>query len=525
LTDSLGNLKHPAMILRLSFFILVFAIQTSLVIQNSMGQIGGEVDPTFQAQVDGPVTHVWPLSGDKLLLAGSFTKVGGTNRPGLARLHRDGSLDREFQPNAVQVEGIKQLKELANGTIAIHTTNATTHQVVFLNPHGKTNGAHATFTTTNLVHDIFADGWLLVSKAPGSLEFNRVSAAGEIDRAFYIAPETFLPPTNHTFRRDVDARIFPDGRIVTVDSLFHTVFWNPRFPDPRLSIQVAFRDRNGALESSHTEHGMALTHSPGDYGTFRISGNGVVHLVSLKPLRITPTSQTEVKVARVTATNAAWNDGIMGYRVSAASDPFTHRLADLDRNIILADLLIPDPSARLLAIQNDLRVLVGYDQPPYLRRHLSSPDSGLKIVRSPDPVPVPLPQPLLLKVITQSTNEVRYQWFRNGVAVTNATNSTLQVPSGTTGSYSVEVSTATETIRAEPALVGEVVKVNRADIVNGRLELLLTTTALGKPHTVQMSHDLFTWTNLIQTNLSRDTVVRVPVLQSSNAFFRVIAEP
>jgi uncharacterized delta-60 repeat protein len=59
----------------------------------------GDLDSAFKSPViDGAVEQIVLQADGKILIAGSFKNVGGTSRPGLARLHMDGSLDAGFIP-------------------------------------------------------------------------------------------------------------------------------------------------------------------------------------------------------------------------------------------------------------------------------------------------------------------------------------------------------------------------------------------------------------------------------------------
>lgn len=55
------------------------------------------IDPDFRPQVQGMVFHVAVQPDGRILISGTFDKVGGIDRAGLARLHPDGSLDRSFE--------------------------------------------------------------------------------------------------------------------------------------------------------------------------------------------------------------------------------------------------------------------------------------------------------------------------------------------------------------------------------------------------------------------------------------------
>jgi uncharacterized delta-60 repeat protein len=62
----------------------------------------GGVDSTFNAdtRVNGSIDQLCVQPDGKVLVAGSFTFINGTNRSGIARLNADGSLDGTFNPGS-----------------------------------------------------------------------------------------------------------------------------------------------------------------------------------------------------------------------------------------------------------------------------------------------------------------------------------------------------------------------------------------------------------------------------------------
>jgi outer membrane protein assembly factor BamB len=60
---------------------------------------GGAPEPGFAEVAGGSVNAAVVDGGDGWYLGGTFTNVGGTSRPGLAHLRRDGSLDMTFAPD------------------------------------------------------------------------------------------------------------------------------------------------------------------------------------------------------------------------------------------------------------------------------------------------------------------------------------------------------------------------------------------------------------------------------------------
>ena len=66
---------------------------------NADGSLDFNFDP--KAGPDGPVNAVRTLANGKVLIGGSFTKVNGTARGGVAQLNADGSLDLSFNPGSL----------------------------------------------------------------------------------------------------------------------------------------------------------------------------------------------------------------------------------------------------------------------------------------------------------------------------------------------------------------------------------------------------------------------------------------
>ncbi|MEO7598016.1 MAG: putative Ig domain-containing protein [Opitutus sp.] len=68
----------------------------------------GAIDVSFNADVDGPVLAVAQQSNGMLVIGGSFTRAGGLSRFNIARLKTDGSVDATFDPGpSGQVNAIK----------------------------------------------------------------------------------------------------------------------------------------------------------------------------------------------------------------------------------------------------------------------------------------------------------------------------------------------------------------------------------------------------------------------------------
>lgn len=60
----------------------------------------GSLDPHFRVPTDGLVTSLRLLANGEILVGGRFLSIAGHRHPGVARIHRDGSLDTSFGPVA-----------------------------------------------------------------------------------------------------------------------------------------------------------------------------------------------------------------------------------------------------------------------------------------------------------------------------------------------------------------------------------------------------------------------------------------
>ncbi|HTD67837.1 MAG TPA: delta-60 repeat domain-containing protein, partial [Candidatus Limnocylindria bacterium] len=145
--------------------------------------VNGSVDATFNpgTGANNPIESISLQPDGKLLVAGQFTSINGTNRNRIARLHADGSLDLSFSPGtgadgivfsvAVQADG----KVLLGGDFFSFAGASRTH-IARLNTNGSLD---ATFNPTARANDtvssvaVSADGKLFVGGF-----FNTVNGIG-----------------------------------------------------------------------------------------------------------------------------------------------------------------------------------------------------------------------------------------------------------------------------------------------------------------------------------------------------------
>ncbi len=165
-------------------------------------QSNGTLDTTWPngSGPNGPVHAVEPVSGGKLIIAGSFTSVHGTACGRIARLNADGSLDNTFTPGTgADQNEVRLVRVQSDGKLLLY----------------------GTFFTFNGV-----------SKP----SFLRLNANGTIDTPFPAVTTQFVGG-NVT-----DLRLQPDGRIVVVGSFTEY--------DGTFRRRVARLNTDGSLDTS-----------------------------------------------------------------------------------------------------------------------------------------------------------------------------------------------------------------------------------------------------------------------------------
>lgn len=122
----------------------------------------GTIDPTFFASVNNiglyGVTSVVVQSDGKVLIAGDFDTVNGTNRNHIARLNTNGVLDTTFDPGTGADDRIEAVALLSSGKIVVagsftQFNSATYNHIVRLNANGTVD---STFAATGTDRDIYS---------------------------------------------------------------------------------------------------------------------------------------------------------------------------------------------------------------------------------------------------------------------------------------------------------------------------------------------------------------------------------
>ena len=109
----------------------------------------GRVDTNFNPAVAvNSVATLAVQADDKILVAGSFTQIGGTAAPGLARLNSDGARDPNFQVDAglTVSGGIHRFAVQPDGKILVGGSAAGENNLIRLNADGSVDPGFAAST-------------------------------------------------------------------------------------------------------------------------------------------------------------------------------------------------------------------------------------------------------------------------------------------------------------------------------------------------------------------------------------------
>lgn len=188
----------------------------------------GGIDPGFVAPVLEPgfsnaVDVIVPQADGKLLIGGRFVKVNGVDRPGLARLNADGSLDPDFAPANWVVGGTPWARAIAvqsDGRVAVAGWNDTGSAHAPVMARFRADGTRDTGFHVPVLDDPvevvqpLPDGRLLVAGFFSTVDgvtrnrIARLKADGTLDAGF-------VPPTETVAGGSViTVQSLPDGRLV-----------------------------------------------------------------------------------------------------------------------------------------------------------------------------------------------------------------------------------------------------------------------------------------------------------------------
>ncbi|HVU33096.1 MAG TPA: delta-60 repeat domain-containing protein [Opitutaceae bacterium] len=168
------------------------------IVRNHIARVlpTGSLDTAFQLDPGGRILQSLVQADGKIVVAGSFTNIGGVTRNYIARLNADGSLDASYNPNlngrvfAMVYENTKNENKIVIGgsftttgpTTSPATDLSTRHFIARLNPDGTVD----TEFNPNLNGEVASlalqkDGSILVGGAFGSVQ--PLGATSATDRA------------------------------------------------------------------------------------------------------------------------------------------------------------------------------------------------------------------------------------------------------------------------------------------------------------------------------------------------------
>jgi uncharacterized delta-60 repeat protein len=193
---------------------ITFAV---LLLSTSAGRCGvvpGELDWTFDPNVDSAVRAIAVQPDEKIVIGGDFSLVNGTARACLARLLPNGRLDEDFAP--IANAPVYSVAVLPDGKILIGghftTVNGTTrHRIARLHPNGSVDTAFNP-SANNLVRTVsmmsdgrFVAGGFFDSIAGGARTGSaRLTPAGALDPSFNPG----------TIGEVYSTELLPDGRLL-----------------------------------------------------------------------------------------------------------------------------------------------------------------------------------------------------------------------------------------------------------------------------------------------------------------------
>ena len=217
--------------------------------------VGWRIDPDFRPLIttgtEGPEVYaIAPTPDGKIIIAGGFSEVDDTPRPGLARLNADGTLDETFQPDvpawahlavAVQPDG----KVLA-GRVS-PTSEPLSGAVVRLNTDGSQDGSFDSELTGRYVPRairVTNDGRIIVRREVWEMSSHlgtplaRLLADGSIDPSFpsleNSIPETVvnldLLPNDQMLAVGYFGESGPGAALLDPSGVLVTGFFTPGIP-------------------------------------------------------------------------------------------------------------------------------------------------------------------------------------------------------------------------------------------------------------------------------------------------------
>ncbi len=336
----------------------------------------GSLDTTFAPAggTNGSVYALVPQSGGKIIIGGDFSTVNGVNQSGMARLNVDGSLDTTFAPNGGTNSGVEVLTAQADGKILMGGWFTTVNGVnrpylARLNPDGSLD---TTFLSTNITNHgvlgiaVQADGKIVIGgyfttvNGASRNRIARLNPDGSLDTAF--APS------------GVDSDVYAvavqaDGKII-IGGKFSAVNTTSRSTIARLqangSLDTTFSTRNNSpsdvYELGVQPDGKILVGGGFFYANGSVQRGHIARLNANGSLDPTFAATLDNKYARVYAV-AVQADGkiVIGGWFYSVNGMSRRGIARLNANGSLDTTFAPpfNIDVHALALQPDGKIVVG----------------------------------------------------------------------------------------------------------------------------------------------------------------------
>ena len=406
----------------------------------------GSLDTSFlPSSINRTIYFLGPQPNGKVVIVGDFSAVGGQSRKGVARLNEDGSLDPSFNPNIASAAGSVSVFNAAmqsDGKIIIDGVFDTVDGVssrhhARLNPDGTRDATYTTGTASDgSVGAVFVqnDGKILIGgvfSAFNGISRNdlvRLNTNGTVDLAFN--PGSGLIPNDlSTFILAIAAQ--EDGRLI-VGGNFQGVQGVPRAGVARLNT-------DGSLDPS--------------FGNANLSGGSPNPITTVIAVAVQADGQILVS-GNFSAVNGVRRSGIARLNTDGSLDTTFDPGSGLTDGDLYATKFVLQPDGKLV-VSGLFTAYNGISRNSVARVH-GTPGTNAVISVQPQSQVAIAGTNVMLRVYAGSALPLSYQWFKDGVAMTDATNAVLQllnVQPANAGAYSVRVVNAVSSSNSRPATV------------------------------------------------------------------------
>jgi uncharacterized delta-60 repeat protein len=177
----------------------------------------GQLDPGFNPFFDQPILSVAELPDGRLLVGGNFQSVNGTTRPHIARLHANGQLDTSF--NTSVDEPVRSIAVQPDGVIVIagifrFVGGSSRPGLARLNPNGSTLSDFVPqFFSGNLSGTLLQTNGDVIAYGQIFLPDNRMDWIAKIRPDGSVDPDFFVPTDIiHAAAQQDDGRLLLAGR-------------------------------------------------------------------------------------------------------------------------------------------------------------------------------------------------------------------------------------------------------------------------------------------------------------------------